>query len=157
MCIMSEGLDVIHILPTNQTELIQPQLEWDGLDSRQPLTNVNKNEHLLSHDIHIGQEVMYQDATSKQCYPATINSSCVQPRSYNITTRESVTYRKTQAHLKPYQSQSKKSEDEYSAEQSSDMWTLQKADHKQFNDINNLVQPYSRPKRDIKPPVKLDW
>ena len=37
MCIMSEGLDVIQILPMNQTDLIQPQLESDGLDSRQPL------------------------------------------------------------------------------------------------------------------------
>ena len=37
MCIMSEGLDVIQILPMNQMDLIQLQLESDGLDSRQPL------------------------------------------------------------------------------------------------------------------------
>ena len=37
MCIMSEGLDVIQILPMNQIDLIQPQLESDGCDSRQPL------------------------------------------------------------------------------------------------------------------------
>ena len=36
MCIIS-GLDVIQILPTNQMDLIQPQLESDGLDSRKPL------------------------------------------------------------------------------------------------------------------------
>ena len=54
-----------------------------GLQSEQ-LRNVNENEHLPSHDLHIGQEVMYQDATSKQWYPATITSLCVQPRSYNI-------------------------------------------------------------------------
>ena len=48
------------------------------------LRNVNKHEHLLSHDLHIGPDVMYQDATSKQWYPATITSLCVQPRSYNI-------------------------------------------------------------------------
>ena len=29
------------------------------------LRNVNKNAHFPSHDLHIGQEVMYQDATSK--------------------------------------------------------------------------------------------
>ena len=109
-----------------------------------------------SHDIHIGQEVMYQNATSKQWYPTTITSLCVQPRSYNIITREGVIYRKTQAHLKPYQPQSKKSEDECSGEQSSDMWALKQADCKKFDSINNQVQPYSRPKRDIKPPVKLD-
>ena len=35
---------------------------------------VNKNEHLPSHDLHIGQDVMYQDATNKWWYPATITS-----------------------------------------------------------------------------------
>ena len=30
------------------------------------LRNVNKHEHLPSHDLHIWQDVMYQDATSKQ-------------------------------------------------------------------------------------------
>ena len=62
----------------------------------------HKNEHLPSHDLHLGQDVMFQEATSKQWFPATITSLCSQPRSYNITTREGITYRKTQAHLKPY-------------------------------------------------------
>ena len=82
-----------------------------GLQSEK-LRNANRHDQLPSHDLHIGQEVMYQDATSKQWYPATITSLWVQPRSYNITTKEGVTYRKTQAYLKPYQPQSKKSEDE---------------------------------------------
>ena len=75
--------------------------------ARQHLRNVNKHEHLPSHDIHIGQDVMYQDATSKWWYPATITSLCGQPGSYSITTRKCVTFRRTQAHLKPYQPQSK--------------------------------------------------
>ena len=99
---------------------------------------------------------MYQDATSKWWYSSTITSLCAQPRHYNITTREGVTYRKTQAHLKPYQPQSKKSEDEHSVEQSSDMMTLKQAVCKQFKDVNNQVQSDSRQKRDIKPPAKLD-
>ena len=90
------------------------------------MRNVNKNEHLPSHDVHIGQDVMFQDATRKWWYPATITSLCVQPRSYNITTREGVTYRKTKAHFKSYQQQSKKSEDEHCG-----MQTL-KANQKQF-------------------------
>ena len=80
------------------------------------LRNFNKNEHLPSHDLHIGQDVMYQDASSKWWYPATITSLCTQQRSYNITTKEGVTYRKTQAHLMPYQPQSKKLEDKHSVE-----------------------------------------
>ena len=126
-----------------------------GLQSEE-LRNVNKNEHLPSHDLYIGQEVMYQDATSTEWYPATITSLCAQPRRYNITTREGVTYRKTQAHLKPYQPQRKKLEDKHSVEQSSNMWTLKQANCKMFDSMNNQVQPYSRPKRYINPPVKLD-
>ena len=67
------------------------------------LRTVTKNEHLPSHDLYIWQEVMYQDVTGKWWYIATITSLCVQPRSYNITTREGVTYRKTKDHLKSYQ------------------------------------------------------
>ena len=38
------------------------------------LRHVNKNEHLALHDLHTGQDVRYQDVTSKQWYPATITS-----------------------------------------------------------------------------------
>ena len=119
------------------------------------LRTVYKNEHLPSHDLHIGQNVMYQDATSKQWYPATITSLCVQPRSYTISTREGVTYKKTQGHVKPYQPQCKKTEDEHS---DNNMWTL-KANSKQFDSVkskNSQVQSHSRPKRDRKPQIKLD-
>ena len=115
------------------------------------LGTVYKNEHLPSHDLHIGQDVIYQDATSKLWYPATITSLCVHPRSYNITTGDGVTYRKTQAHLKPYQPQCKKTEDECS---DNNMQTL-KANCKQFDSVNiknNQIQSHSRPKRGIKPP-----
>ena len=98
--------------------------------------------------------------TSKQWYPATITNLCQEPRSYNITTREGVNYRRTQAHLKPYQPQSKKLEVECSVfqliKQSSDMQTLKLSDSKKFDSMNNQVQTYSRLKRDIKPPVELD-
>ena len=90
-----------------------------------------KNEHLPSHDLHIGQGVRYQDATSKQWYPATITSICTHPRSYIITTTESVTYRKSQAHLEPYQAQCKKTEDEHS---DNNMQTL-KVNCKQFDTV----------------------
>ena len=36
------------------------------------LRTVYKNELFPSHELHIGQDVMYQDATSKQWYPATL-------------------------------------------------------------------------------------
>ena len=78
----------------------------------------------------------------------------MQPKSYNITIREGVTYLRTQAHLKPYQPQSRKSEDEHSDEQSSDKQTI-KAYCNKFYNITNQVQSYSRPKRTLNPQLKL--
>ena len=95
---------------------------------------------------------MYQDSTSKQWYPATITRLCKEPRNYRVKTKEGAWYRKTQAHLKPYQLQGKKSEDEHLL-QSNHMWTVKNV-NKKSHITDNLVQ--SRPKRDIKPPIKLD-
>ena len=83
-----------------------------GLHS-EDLRNTSNYVHLPSHDLHVGQDVMFQDVTSKQWYPATITSLCAEPRSHNITTKEGVTYRKTQAHLKPYKPQDEKLEAEH--------------------------------------------
>ena len=46
-----------------------------GLDPRQP-RNKYKNEHLPSHDLHLGQDVMFQDSTSKWWFPTIITSLC---------------------------------------------------------------------------------
>ena len=48
------------------------------------LRTVYKNEHLPSHDLHIGQDVMFQDVASKCWYPATITTLCAaQKLQYN--------------------------------------------------------------------------
>ena len=60
------------------------------------------NEQLPSHDLCLGQTVMMQDPTTKRWSPAVITKLCKETRSYQVTTREGVTYRKMQAHLKPY-------------------------------------------------------
>ena len=118
-----------------------------GLDSEQ-LINKHKNEHLPSHDLHLGQDAMFQESTNKWWFPATITSLGSQPRNYRITTREGITYSKTQVHLKSYQPQSKKSEDEHCPSQTTDMWTV-KSNCKMLKCKNNPGQSYSRPKRDI--------
>ena len=110
-----------------------------GLDL-EDLRSTCKHEHLPMHVIHVGQDVMFQDVTSKQWYPATITSLYQEPRSYNTTTREGVNYRKTQAHLKPYKPQSKKCEVEHSVQlmaQSSNMQILKQSDHKRSHTANN--------------------
>ena len=110
-----------------------------------------KNEHLPSHDLYIDQAVMYQDSTSKCWFPTTITKLCKEPRSYIITSKEDALYRKTQAHLKPYQPQDKKVEDQHLL-QTNHIQTVKTLNSNQK--IDNLTQ--SRPKRDINPPIKLD-
>ena len=79
-----QSLSTISDLPLSKAARQQLGLQPEKLRT------VNKNEHLPSHDLHIGQDVVYQDATSKQWYPATITSLYAQLRSYNITTREGI-------------------------------------------------------------------
>ena len=57
---------------------------------------------LPTHDLNVGQQVMYQDSVSEGWYPAIIDSSCPKPRSLKINTRHGITYRKAQSHLKPF-------------------------------------------------------
>ena len=121
--------------------------------SPQQLRVKTKNEHLPSHDLHIGRDVMYQDSMSKRWFPAVITSRCKEPRSYKIMTREGVMYRKTQVHLKPYRPQSKQDEDKHSVSKKCDMWTAQSKCQNQNS--GNLLQ--SRPKRDIKPPSQIGF
>ena len=78
-----------------------------GLNSEQ-LRIKSKNEQLPTHDLHIDQSVMYQDPVTKRWYPATITSVCQELRGYRIRTKDGITYRKTQNHLKSYQPQHNK-------------------------------------------------
>ena len=67
----------------------------------------NKNQHLPSHDFHIGHDIMCQNPITKRWFPATIKALCPEPRSYQIETPEGITYRRTQNHLKPFKSPQK--------------------------------------------------
>ena len=118
-----------------------------GLDCEQ-LRAQYKNEQLPSHDLHLDQAVMYQDPSDKRWYPATITRLCQEPRSYIITTKEGVQYRKTQAHLKLYHLQG---EDKL-FKQENHKRTVH-SDKKQTIDTSIAK---NRVKRDIKPPTRLD-
>ena len=61
-----------------------------------------KNQHISSHDFHIGQDVMCQNPNTKRWFPAKIKELCPEPRSYQIETPEGTLYRRTQNHLKPF-------------------------------------------------------
>ena len=55
-----------------------------------------------THDITIGQNVMYREPHDKRWYPATVIQQLPEKRSYLIRTNDNGVYRKMQVHLKPY-------------------------------------------------------
>ena len=67
-----------------------------GLDPEQLRSKYN-NEHLPLHDLYLSQDVMFKDSTSKWWFPATITNLCPEHKSYKITTKKGIIYRKTQA------------------------------------------------------------
>ena len=117
-----------------------------GLDCEQ-LRIKHKNEQ-CHHMTSTWTSGHYQDPSDKRWYPATITRIVPRTKSYLITTKQRVQYRKTQAHLKPYHPQD---EDEL-CKQEKHKWTIQSAQNHIIE--TNLAQ--SRTKRDIKPPNRLD-
>ena len=106
----------------------------------------HKNQHLPSHNFHIGQDVMCQSPITKRWFPAKIKALCPEPRSYQVETPEGITYRRTQNHLKPFQLCQKTQTKEQHKEQCQTR-TLSKSD---------FTETPLHPKRQIKVPVKLN-
>ena len=110
--------------------------------------SMNKNQHLPSHDYHIGQEDMCQSPITKRWFPATIKALCPEPRSYQIETQEGITYRRTQNHLKLFKLHQKTQTNEQ---------CQQKCLNANRIPVNNdCKQVQAHPKRPIKKPVKLE-
>ena len=108
----------------------------------------NKNQHLPSHDFHIGQKVMCQNPITMRWFHTTIKALCPEPRSYQIETMEDITYRRTQNHLKPFRPHQKTQGGEHSKQKCSN------TNRTPVNDNDKMIQP--RPNRQIKTPVKLN-
>ena len=106
----------------------------------------SKNQHLLSHDFHIGQDVMCQSPITKRWFPVKIKALCPEARSYQIEMPEGITYRRTQNHLKPFKPCQKTQKKEQYKEQCYKRTLLQ-------SDSAKILQ---HPKRQIKAPVKLN-
>ena len=70
----------------------------EGVGSEQLRVN-RKNEHLPTHNFHIGQSYIYLNPVNRRWYPATITSLCQEPRSYKIRTEDGIIIEKTQNHL----------------------------------------------------------
>ena len=108
-----------------------------------------KNENLPSHDLNLGQDVMMQDHASKRWSSVVITRLCKEPRSYQVTARDKVTYKKTQAHLKPYKPAFKNAQ----GAKSCNMQPLEKTCNK--NNTNDTIAR-SRHRRTIRVPVKMN-
>ena len=98
-----------------------------------------------THDIPIGQNVMYREPNDKKWYPATVIQQLPKKRSYLIKTNDNIIYRKTQVHLNPYIPQTKVQQPE-----------LCKKEYNQSIDNNQGVNNKQRPKCSIKPRNRLD-
>ena len=111
-----------------------------GLQS-EDLRKADKHEDLPTHDYHIGQDVMFQDVTSKWWYPATITSLCQEPRSYKITTRVGCQLQEDTSPFETLLTTKQEGRSKLNTmEQSSDMWILKQSDHKKSDSMNNQVQ-----------------
>ena len=119
-----------------------------GLEAEKVRTKT-KNDNLPLHDLHLGQDVMMQGPTSKRWSPAVITRLCKEPRSYQVTTSDNVTYRKTQAHLKLYKPEIKNTQEVKNCH----MQPFTKTCNKTKNNDNIAILQH---RRTIKPPVKLD-
>ena len=116
-----------------------------GIAVEQPSSN--KNQHLPSHNFHIGQKVMCQSPITMRWFPATIKVLCPKPRSYQIET-QGITYRRTQNHLKPFKSHQKTQRKEQSKQKCSN------TNRTPVNDNCKMIQAHL--KRQTKAPVKLN-
>ena len=118
-----------------QNQSVRSQLSMSNSAKRQlgleaaKIRTKTKNENLPLHVLHLYQDVMMQDPTSKWWSLAVKTRLCKEPRSYQVTTSDNVTYRKKQAHLKPYKPESRSAEDAKSC----NMQPLEKACNKTKN------------------------
>ena len=105
--------------------------------------NNDKHAVLPTHDLHVGQDVMYQDSAGKCWYPAVNQSLCSEPRSYKILTRDGIVYRKTKSHLKPFTPQNMNSQSSKcvspSMAQCTHMWPVKQTECKKSSTVNSHV------------------
>ena len=121
---LPKGRWVLTIYPRPSAEILQVK---------------DKSLSTPTHDILVGQPVMYREPNDKRWHPATIIQQLPEKRSYLIKTNDNVIYRKMQVHLKPYTPKEKVQQQE-----------LSKIGNNQNVNINQ------RPNCTIKPPNRLN-
>ena len=139
-----------------QSRTVRTQLPMSNAARRQlhlqpeQFRTKTKNEHLPSHDLCIGQGIIMQDPTNKRWYPAVHTSLRKEPRSYQVTTTDGVTYRK----CKPISNLTDHKTNGMKRMLKNTICGHLNPNAKKVNSNDNLAQ--SRSRRNIKPPVKLN-
>ena len=64
---------------------------WHGIQP-EVLRIIDKYDKVPTHDLHVGQHIMYQGSVTKHWHPATIASLCQEKQSYKIKTSDGVFY-----------------------------------------------------------------
>ena len=106
------------------------------------LRDPKKESQANLHNFHLHQHVIFLQPDQKKWYPARVIELFKEPRSYIIQTLDNVNYGHTEQHIKAYNPNRKLAEMEKKNVQNClpSLPTLQE----------------SRPKRNVKPPTRLD-
>ena len=126
-------------LPLSCSAKVKMGINYIPRPSAEILHVKDKSLSTPTHNIPIGQPVMYREPNDGRWYPATVIQQLQEKKSYLVKTHENVIYRKTQVHLKPYTPKKKVPQPE-----------LSKVDNNQIVNINQW------PKCNIKTPNRLD-
>ena len=89
-------------LPLSHTAKVQMGINHAPQPTAEILCVKDKLLSLPTHDIPIGQNVMYREPNDKRWYQPTVIQQLPEKRSYLIRMKDNIVYRKTQVHLKPY-------------------------------------------------------
>ena len=96
-----QGRQACTDLPLSHAAWVQMGINHTLWPAAEILHVKDKMVSSLTHDIPIGQNVMYMEPNDKRWYPATVISQLPEKRSYLLKMHDNVVYRKTQVHLKP--------------------------------------------------------
>ena len=119
--------------------------------------NNDKHAVLPTHDLHVGQDVIYQDSMKQALVPSCNPKFVFWTKKLQDPYKRWYCLQKTQSHLKPFTPQNKNfnllSVCHCPMAQSTNMLPVRQTECKKSSTVNNHVQVQtSRPKRDSKPP-----
>ena len=144
-------------LPLSHAAKVQMGINHAPQSTAETLCVKDKLLSSSTHDIPIGQNVMYREPNDKRWYPATVIQQLPEKRSYCIRMKDNVVCRKIQVHLKPYTTEKKIDPQElYKKDNEQSLGKNQYVNNEQNLDTNQSIKINQRLKCNIKLPNRLD-